>query len=122
MFGRSYTALYSLWFVRAEEKCGLEAALDVDDAIRRVLPRVQVRLLKDMTGMAFGLEAPRECFTAKLAIEGFRFDVEAAHGGLRVMAGYPDRSPAQGVETAKPGDSAAGRTPEPVEVDCSLYE
>jgi hypothetical protein len=83
-FRRSYTAVDGLWFMKAEEKYGFEAALDADDAVWKVFPKVQARLLKDMTGQAFGLAALGECFTTKLAIEGFRFDVEAAGSSLRV--------------------------------------
>ena len=83
-FRRSYTAVDGLWFMKAEEKCGFEAALDIDDEVWKVFPKVQVRMLKDMFKGASGLEALRECFTTKLAIEGFRFDVEVAGRGFRV--------------------------------------
>jgi len=83
-FRRSYTAVDGLWFMKAEEKHGFDAALSLDDEVWKVFPKVQARLLKDMTGMAAGLDALGECFTAKLAIEGFRFDVEAAGSSLRV--------------------------------------
>ena len=83
-FRRSYTAIDGLWFVKAEEKYGFESALDLDDEVWKVFPKVQARMLKDMTGMASGLEALRACFTSKLTMEGFRFDVENAGSGFRV--------------------------------------
>ncbi len=83
-FRRSYTAVDGLWFMKAEEKYGFEAASDVDDEVWKVFPKVQARLLKDMTGMAFGLDALRECFAAKLAIEGFQFDVGTDGNCFRV--------------------------------------
>lgn len=83
-FRRSYTAVDGLWFMKAEQKYGFEAALDVDDEVWKVFPKVQARMLKDMTGMASGLEALRECFTTKLAIEGFHFDVEQLSHGFKV--------------------------------------
>ena len=83
-FRRSYTAVDGLWFVKAEEKCGFNSALDLDDEVWKVFPKVQARMLKDMTGMVSGLEALRECFTTKLAIEGFRSDVEETGRGFRV--------------------------------------
>jgi hypothetical protein len=71
--------------VKAEVRCGFDAALDLDDEVWKVFPKVQARMLKDMTRMASGLEALRECFATKLAIEGFQFDVDAAAGnGFRV--------------------------------------
>ena len=83
-FRRSYTAVDGLWFMRAEEKYGFGAALDLDDEVWKIFPKVQARLLKDMTGMASGVEALCECFTTKLAIEGFRFNVDAVGSGFRV--------------------------------------
>ncbi|MDM7999659.1 MAG: DUF6125 family protein [Dehalococcoidia bacterium] len=83
-FRRSYTAVDGLWFVKAEDKHGFEAALDLDDEVWKVFPKVQARMLKEMTGLTFGLEALRECFTTKLAIEGFRFDIETLSDGFRV--------------------------------------
>lgn len=83
-FRRSYTAVDGLWFMKAEEKYGFAAALDLDDEVWKVFPKVQARMLKDMMGMTSGLEALRECFTAKLAIEGFEFDVEKLDGGLKL--------------------------------------
>ena len=83
-FRRSYTAIDGIWFMTAEEKYGFDAALDIDDGVWKVFPKVQARMLKDMTRMASGLEALRECFTTKLAIEGFQFDVEKRNDGFRV--------------------------------------
>jgi hypothetical protein len=83
-FRRSYTAVDGIWFMKAEERYGFDAALDIDDEVWKVFPKVQARMLKDMTGMASGLEALRECFTAKLAIEGFQFDVEKRKDGFGV--------------------------------------
>ena len=83
-FRRSYTAVDGLWFMKVEEKHGFEAALNLDDEVWKVFPKVQARLLKDMTGKASGLEALRECFTSKLSMEGFLFSVDAVRGGFRV--------------------------------------
>lgn len=83
-FRRSYTAVDGLWFMKMEERDGFEAALDVDDQVWKVFPKVQARMLRDMTKMDSGLEALRECFTTKLAIEGFRFDVESTDSSFRV--------------------------------------
>ncbi|MBN2099986.1 MAG: L-2-amino-thiazoline-4-carboxylic acid hydrolase [Dehalococcoidia bacterium] len=87
-FHRSYTAVDGLWFMKAEEKYGFDAALDLDDEVWKVFPKVQARALKDMTRMTFGLEALRECFTAKLAVEGFQFDVENLNDGFRVRISH----------------------------------
>ena len=83
-FRRSYTAVDGLWFMKAEEKNGFEAALDLDDEVWKIFPKVQARMLKEMSRSASGLDGLRECFTAKLAIEDFRFDVESTDNLLRV--------------------------------------
>lgn len=83
-FHRSYSAVDGLWFMKVESKYGFDAALDLDDEVWKVFPKVQARMLKDMTGMTSGLEALCECFTAKLVIEGFQFDVEKRKDGFTV--------------------------------------
>jgi hypothetical protein len=83
-FRRSYTAVDGLWFMKAEERCGFDAALDLDDEVWKIFPKVQARMLRDMGKTASNLDGLRECFTTKLAIEGFRFDVDAAGSSFRV--------------------------------------
>lgn len=77
-FRRSYTAVDGLWFVKVEEKYGFDAALDLDDEVWKVFPKIQARMLKDMTGLNSGLEALRRCLATKLSMEGFQFDTSPA--------------------------------------------
>ena len=83
-FRRSYTAVDGLWFMKAEARYGFEPALDLDDEVWKVFPKIQARMLKEAARMSSGLEALRECFTTKLSIEGFRFDVQATARGFTV--------------------------------------
>ena len=83
-FRRSYTAVDGLWFVKAEEKYGFDAALDLDDEVWKVFPKVQARMLRDTGKMASNLDGLCECFTTKLAIEGFQFDIDRISNGFRV--------------------------------------
>lgn len=83
-FRRSYTAIDGLWFMKAEAAGGFDAALDLDDEVWKVFPKIQARMLKEATGLSSGLEALRECFTTKLAIEGFGFDAQGAARGFTV--------------------------------------
>ncbi len=80
-FHRSYTAVDGLWFVKTEEANGFEAALDIDDAVWQVMPKIQARKLKELTGLGDGLEGLYECFTAKLGIEGFDFTTQREPDG-----------------------------------------
>lgn len=79
-FHRSYTAVDGLWFMKLEERYGFDAALDLDDEVWKVLPKIQARTLKGMVKATGGSNAFLECFTTKLAVEGFAFQAEK-HGG-----------------------------------------
>jgi hypothetical protein len=72
-FHRSFTAVDGLWFMKLEEQIGFDAALDVDVAVWRVMPKIQARKMKELTGLDAGIEALCECFTTKLTIEHYQF-------------------------------------------------
>jgi len=73
---RSYTAVDGLWFLKAEERYGFDTALDIDEEVWKVFPRIQVRMLKRLTEVATGCDALLECLSAKLNAENFRFHTE----------------------------------------------
>lgn len=72
-FRRSYSAVDGLWFMKLEEAAGFELALDVDERVWQIMPKIQTRKLKELTGRDHGLDALYECFTTKLRIEDFEF-------------------------------------------------
>jgi len=78
---RSYHAVDGLWFTKVEEKYGLDAALEIDNEVWKVLPKIQARMLKSMVGVQSGLNALFECFAAKLSLEGFGFEIERSASG-----------------------------------------
>lgn len=80
-FNRSYKTVDGLWFVKCEERYGFDVALDMDDAVWQVLPKTQARKIKEFTGLTEGLDALRECFTTRLAIEGFVFETQKDDDG-----------------------------------------
>lgn len=83
---RSYTAVDGLWFVKVEEKYGFDTALDLDNEVWKVFPKIQARMLKSMGKMTSGVDALFECLTTKLTIEGFGFRTERiADGGFRII-------------------------------------
>ncbi|MGQ9651534.1 MAG: DUF6125 family protein [Phycisphaerae bacterium] len=90
-FHRSYIAVDGLWFMKMEEQCGFDAALDADVEVWRVMPKIQARKLRSLAGLESGMEALCECFTTKLAIEGFDFQASRdADGGMTIsMARCP---------------------------------
>ena len=75
-YRRSYTTVDGLWFMKVEEKYGFEAALDVDNEVWKVLPKIQARMMKSMCEKGGGLEALRECLVTKLTLDGFKFTTE----------------------------------------------
>jgi len=75
-FHRSYTKVDGLWFMKIEEKYGFDAALDIDNEVWRVFPKIQARLLKSMGKTGDGIDALFECLTTRLTLEGFEFKAE----------------------------------------------
>ena len=80
-FRRSFRAGDGLWFAKVEDGYGFEVALQTDEEVWKVLPKIQARLLKAMGNMGSGLAALRECLTTKLTLEGFIFKTEAIDNG-----------------------------------------
>lgn len=75
-YHRSYKAVDGLWFMKIEDKYGFDMALQIDEQVWKILPKIQARMLKTMGGFIGGVEPLLECFTTKLSLEGFAFSVE----------------------------------------------
>ncbi len=75
-YRRSYNAVDGLWFMKVEEAHDFEAALAADNAVWRVLPKIQARKLKELTGLGNGLAALREALAAKLTLDGYAHSIE----------------------------------------------
>ncbi len=73
---RSYATVDGLWFVKVEDNYGFDVALEIDEEVWKVLPKIQARMLKSMGNMEQGMGALFECLTTKLTVEGFRFKTE----------------------------------------------
>jgi len=80
-FHRCFTAVDGLWFVKVEERFGFETALDIDEQVWRVLPKIQARKFKELTGFGDGFEAFGRCFLTKLELDGFQFRAEGSADG-----------------------------------------
>jgi predicted ArsR family transcriptional regulator len=83
-FHRSYTAVDGLWFMKIEEKYGFDVALDIDNEVWKVCPKIQARLLKSMGKLDTGTDALFEALTTKLKLEGFEFKTEKTDRGFRI--------------------------------------
>lgn len=75
-FRRSYTAVDGLWFMKVEEKQGFAEALRLDEAVWKVLPKIQARTLKSMMHLEGGLPGLQQALSARLALEGFEYEME----------------------------------------------
>jgi hypothetical protein len=78
---RSYTAADGLWFMKVEERYGFEIALEIDNEVWKVMPKIQARKLKSLMKMGNGIEALSECLTTKLSLEGYAFKTEDIKSG-----------------------------------------
>ena len=84
-FHRSYTAADGLWFMKVEDKYGFDTALEIDDQVWKVLPKIQARMLKSMLLLDEGMEGLGESIETRLALEGFEFKAEKGNCDLRVF-------------------------------------
>ena len=81
---RSYTAVDGLWFEKVEEEYGFEEALKIDEKVWYVLPKIQARKLKSMTGLSSGIDDLYECFTTKLGIDRIVFSSSKDEEGFTI--------------------------------------
>ena len=86
-FHRCYTAVDGLWFMKVEEKYGFDVALEIDDEVWKVMPKIQARKLKSLCGKEKGTDALLECFSTKLHLDSFKFNVEKFKGekGFKII-------------------------------------
>lgn len=84
-FRRSYTAVDGLWFMKLEEKHGFEEALQLDEAVWEVLPKIQARTIKAMMNLGFGLDSLQVAIAARLDLEGFVFELRRQENSLLVI-------------------------------------
>ncbi len=77
-FHRSFTAADGLWFMKVEERYGFDTALEIDESVWAVVPKIQARMMKTFTGNPSGLDALLEALQTKLGLEGFRWEVRDA--------------------------------------------
>lgn len=77
---RSYRTVDGLWFVKIEERYGFDTALDMDNEVWTVFPKIQARMIREMGGLEQGLRGLFEAIVTKLNLEGFVFEAEEIAG------------------------------------------
>ena len=76
MLRRSYFAVDGLWFVMLEEDEGPERALDVDERVWQVMPKIQARKARELMHASDNTPgALARCMALKLAAEGHSYEV-----------------------------------------------
>ncbi|MBN2240338.1 MAG: hypothetical protein JW712_11245 [Dehalococcoidales bacterium] len=81
---RSYSAVDGLWFMMNEEESGFEKALEIDNRVWAVMPKIQARFLKEVLNPQPGLKGLETCFAEKLRLDGFEFTIENSSNGFSV--------------------------------------
>lgn len=82
MLRRSYFAVDGLWFVLLEEQDGLELALEIDERVWRVMPKIQARKARELMGVDADTPAALvRCMALKFAAEGHGYEVRFENTG-----------------------------------------
>jgi predicted ArsR family transcriptional regulator len=84
-FRRSYTAADGLWFLKVEERYGFENALQIDEEVWKVLPKIQARMIKDMADLESGIDGLFRGIATRLQLEGFSFQAERGEGMFSII-------------------------------------
>ena len=71
--------------MKVEEKYGFNAALEADEEVWKVMPKIQARMIKSMLGKRGGDVTLLESLDAKLSLEGFKYKVEQDETGFRIL-------------------------------------
>jgi hypothetical protein len=83
-FHRCFKAVDGLWFMKVEEKYGFDCALDVDNEVWKVMPKIQARMLKSMLKLKTGPDALLKGLKAKLELDGFKFKTEKTENSFKI--------------------------------------
>lgn len=86
-FYRGFAAVDGLWFMKVEEKVGFDKALEIDNAVWSVLPKIQARKMKELKKAGNGLDALFDCFSERMKLEGMTFKVEKSEKSFRLIIG-----------------------------------
>ncbi len=81
----SYVKADGLWFLKVEEKYGFDKALEIDNEVWKILPKIQARFLKDRLDLKEGIQSLYECLEAKLELDNFNYNISKAGESLEVM-------------------------------------
>jgi len=83
---RSYFTVDGLWFVKLEQLHGFDEAMDMDEAVWKVMSKIQARKAKSLLGIEEGsLQELARAFQLKFAAEGYDYRVESEESEVRII-------------------------------------
>jgi hypothetical protein len=83
-FKRVYEAIDGLWFMALESDRDFEYALDIDQKVWRIVPKIQARKLKELMRLENGVEALAAALAAKAELDGADVEINAKNDKLSV--------------------------------------
>ncbi|MBM3211789.1 hypothetical protein FJZ33_06205 [Candidatus Poribacteria bacterium] len=73
---RSYFAVDGLWFMMLEKEFSFDEALDIDERVWKILPKIQARKVKELLGISgIGLFDFLKAMKVKLEAEEYEYEV-----------------------------------------------
>ena len=84
-YHRCYKAVDGLWFVKTEQMYDFDSALEIDQEVWNIMPKIQARFLKKKLEAEEGLAALDICFTKKLELDGFKFKTDRQKDGNGIV-------------------------------------
>jgi hypothetical protein len=70
--------------MKVEEKHGFDEALNMDNHVWKVMPKIQARMIKSFLGLETGPAALFEGLKTKLELDGFKFSSEKTENGFKI--------------------------------------
>ncbi|HEY5911723.1 MAG TPA: DUF6125 family protein [Verrucomicrobiae bacterium] len=80
----TYTRVDGLWFVLVEERYGFEAALALDEAVWKVIPKIQARQLRKQLNLTLDPAGLNRALAAKLSLDRYEFDLHSTPAGIDI--------------------------------------
>ena len=82
---QNFTKVDGLWFVKVEERFGFDAALETDEKVWQVLPKMQARFLKKKLSLEDGFASFVVCIKNKLRLDNFDFTARKSKDFLKIV-------------------------------------
>jgi hypothetical protein len=82
---QNFTKVDGLWFVKVEERFGFDTALETDEEVWQVIPKMQARFLKKKLALEDGFLSFAVCIKNKLRLDNFDFTATKRKGSLKIV-------------------------------------